>query len=483
VTAMAYPVRRWRGRRRAQILVAVWQHRWPGVFFAGFSVALGLMAWGAVCSPVWGQSSTVPSSRVSTTSAQVNVPRQLTLEAAEQLLVQQNLAVASARYGVDNARAQRLVAAVRPNPTLTLGAEGFDLQAPGRNLFSNSNSAANRLYTFRLDQVFERGNKRALRTEAAEFQIQAAEAQVLDAIRTQLLQLRQAFYTAVLARANVRVAQENLALTNETERLIKTRVSAGDAPEWDLIKFQANKVQFQRDLATARLAYQQAVRDVLTAMGVSLSSLGSATTASEAPIEVLGELQAEPWTLALSVEALRQTAIETRPDVLAAQRAVDAAQRNVDLARAQRHRDIDVALEYQRIGGDNTVGATVSFPLFLSHKYEGQIAQGLAQRQQAQVAFEQARLQAIADVEKAYQAYQASRQVLQVYTTAALAKAEESFRIAGVSYRRGATSLLELQDAQRTLNQTRVAANQAAFDHRMSLFQLEQALGTRVEQP
>jgi len=113
------------------------------------------MAWGAVCSPVWGQSSTVPSSRVSTTSAQVDVPRQLTLEAAEQLLVQQNLAVASAHYGVDNARAQRLVAAVRPNPTLTLGAEGFDVQ-------------------------------------------------VLDAIRTQLLQLRQAFYTAVLARANVR---------------------------------------------------------------------------------------------------------------------------------------------------------------------------------------------------------------------------------------------------------------------------------------
>ena len=32
----------------------------------------------------------------------------------------------------------------------------------------------------------------------------------------------------------------------------------------------------------------------------------------------------------------------------------------------------------------------------------------------------------------------------------ALAKAEASFRIAGVSYRQGATSLLELQEAQRT---------------------------------
>jgi outer membrane protein TolC len=135
---------------------------------------------------------------------------------------------------------------------MTRGAEAFDLKAPGRNLFSNSDSAANRTYTFRLDQVFERGNKRSLRTEAAKFQVQAAEAQVLDTIRTQLLQLRQAFYTAVLASENVRVANENLDLTNDTERLIKTRVSAGDTPEWDLIKFQASKVQFQRDLAAAQ---------------------------------------------------------------------------------------------------------------------------------------------------------------------------------------------------------------------------------------
>src|SRR2546428_1346613 len=141
--------------------------------------------------------------------------------------------------------------------------------SPGRHLFFYNDSATTEIYTMRIDQVFERGNKRSLRTEAAEFQVQAAEAQVLDTIRTQLLQLRQGFYTAVLACENVRVAHENLDLTNDTERLIKTRVTAGDAPEWDLIKFQANKVQFQCDLSAARLAYQQAVRDVLTFMGAT----------------------------------------------------------------------------------------------------------------------------------------------------------------------------------------------------------------------
>jgi outer membrane protein, heavy metal efflux system len=466
---------------RSMVDVPPWQAR--GALLRRYLTIL-FIPWLWLVSQAWGQSLTSPPSRLSVTSSQVDVPRQLTLEAAEQLLVQYNLTVVAARYGVDNARAQRLIASVRPNPTLTLGAEAFDLSAPGKNLFSNSDSAANRVYTARIDQVFERGNKRSLRTEAAELQVQAAEAQVLDTIRTQLLQLRQAFYTAVLARENVRVAQENLDLTNDTERLIKTRVHAGDAPEWDLIKFQTSKVQFQRDLAAARLAYQQAVRDVLTFVGATFPISSSPTpVALDAPIEVIGALRAEPLTVSFSLEELRQIALETRPDVLAAQRNIEAAQRTRDLAYAQRHRDVDVALEYQRIGGDNTIGATVSFPLFLSHKFEGQIKQGLAQVQQANVGFDQAKLQAITDVEKAYQAYQASRQILQVYTTEALARAEESFRIAGVSYRQGATSLLELQDAQRTLNQTRVAANQAFFDYRMSLYQLEQATGKSLVKP
>ena len=77
----------------------------------------------------------------------------------------------------------------------------------------------------------------------------------------------------------MRVASENLDLTHDTEHLITTRVRAGDAPEWDLIKFQANKVQFQRDLAAARLTSQQAVRDVLTFMGAAFPTGSSATPA------------------------------------------------------------------------------------------------------------------------------------------------------------------------------------------------------------
>ena len=66
-------------------------------------------------------------------SASTVVPRQLTLEMAEQLMLQHNLTLSMARYGVDNAQAQRQTASVRPNPTLTLGAEGFRSCQPGQH--------------------------------------------------------------------------------------------------------------------------------------------------------------------------------------------------------------------------------------------------------------------------------------------------------------------------------------------------------------
>ncbi len=441
-----------------------------------------------IVTQAWGQAKRqVGPPTTSLAQPTVEVPRQLTLERAEEIMLQNNLAIIAARYGVDIARAQRLTASVRPNPTLTLGAEQFNFNNPGRNLTTDNPTASQRTYTFRIDQLVERGHKRTLRTEAAEFQVQAAEAQVLDTIRQQVLQLRQAFYTAVLARENVRVAVDNLTLTNDTERLIKVRVNVGDAPEWDLIKFQANKVQFQQDLVKAQLAYQQAASDLLALVSGSAGGLvrpvpaGGTTQLpaplAGAPLVILGDLAVEPRPFTVSREELRAVALAQRPDVVAAQRALAAAQRTLDLAYTQRRRDLDVAGEYQRIGGDNTVGVTLSVPLFVFNTFQGLIDQGLAQLQQTTTALEQARVGALTDVDKAYEAYQTSQQLLQVYTTETLAKAEESFRIATTTYRRGGTSLLELQEAQRTLNQTRVAANQAHFDYRMSLYQLELATG------
>jgi outer membrane protein TolC len=79
-------------------------------------------AWGRAIKPVL-------TPTASPAQPTVEVPRQLTLDRAEEILLQNNLAIIAARYGVDIAQAQRLTASVRPNPTLRLGGEQFNLNA------------------------------------------------------------------------------------------------------------------------------------------------------------------------------------------------------------------------------------------------------------------------------------------------------------------------------------------------------------------
>src|SRR5258708_35826588 len=67
------------------------------------------------------------------------IPRQVTLDAAEEILLQNNLTIVAARYGVDIARAQRLVASLHPNPVLTFSSELFYPRHPGQ-FFVRTNS-------------------------------------------------------------------------------------------------------------------------------------------------------------------------------------------------------------------------------------------------------------------------------------------------------------------------------------------------------
>src|SRR5262249_9586781 len=294
--------------------------------------------WVGICVlllPTRVSAQTLLSVRPSSTSPsgqRVSVPRQLSLDKAEEIFLEHNLAITAARYGVDIARAQRLTAALRPNPTITFAAEAFDVGHLGRNIVStNPDTAANKLYTFRYDQILERGNKRELRAAVAKSQLQAAEAQVLDATRQQLFQLKQAFYTAVLARENLRVADENIYLINSTEQLIKLHVDTGDTAEWELIKLQTNKVQYQRDLLAAQPSYQQAARDLLNLLGAQPASVVAVLPISQtnqapslladAPVEVLGDLRLKP--VELSLAELQQAVLDSRPDVIAARRNLE----------------------------------------------------------------------------------------------------------------------------------------------------------------
>jgi len=409
----------------------------------------------------------------------VELPAKLDLATAERLLYENNLSVISARYGVDGNRAARLAATYTPNPTLTTGAEQIKTDRRLHNYAGDTGSASNPTYTLRIDQLIETGGKKRLRTESADMQLMASEAQVLDTMRQQALQMKQFFFSALLARENIKSAKEMLESVAKTEELMSNQAKKGNIPEADVIKFQANKISFERDAATAQLSYDQAIRDLINILAAKTPAASNGNEAAPA-LELIGDL-AVPAT-EFDQNDLRSRTAE-RADVIAAKWNLDAAEKNVELSCATRKVDVTVGGEYQRVGGDNTVGLVFSVPLPLYNNHRADVNQSEAKRNAAFAQYRQTKLQAITDVDKAWQAFTANKKIAQLYATETLNKARESLEIVQKAYDRKSASLLELLDAQRTYKQTLLAAHQAQYDLLVSVAQLESAAGQKKTEP
>ena len=436
------------------------------------------------------------------------IPNSLSLQQAERLLLQRSLIVQAARFQVSAGRAAKLIAGYKPNPAITIGAEQFNLSNKllPNIVTTDPNVAAQTTYTLRYDTVIERGGKRELRAAQADAQLQANEAQMLDAIRQQLFQLRQAFTTAALAHENLTLAEATNEQYDQTIRLTSAKVDNGDLAGVELYRVQASALQYQQAVQQAETTYQQATRDILNVLGARVQDLqpapparasGSAPQYADAraiavslpqgaPASVVDE---GPLSIAFNfndrsipqtLTELRDMAMVQRPDLIAARRLYDAAMRGVNLAESQRVRDLSAGVFFQRIGSDQTMGVNFSVPLLIHNNGLAAVTQADAQKSAAEAIVRQAEFQVAADVEKAYLAYQSARRMLDLYSTTTMERAGRLRTIAAVSYQQGVLGLLELLDAQRTYNQTATAYNQARADYQMALWQLEQATASSL---
>jgi len=399
----------------------------------------------------------------------------LTLADAERLLAERSLAVLSQKYQVDASRAARLIAGYKPNPTVQFGAEQFPFASSVPNSVprfwsSNTEAAAQPTYTVQFTKTIERGGKRELRVQQADANIEAAEYMVADTMRTQLFQLRQAFAGALVARENLRLAQAIVRQYDQVEQLTAVKVSAGDLPPVERARIRAGRLQFAQAVIDAGNAYQQSTRDLLNLLNYAPADAQAAQTA-----QIVGDFSDAP--IAQTLDQLRAMSLEHRPDVQLARRNLIAAARGVDLARAQRSRDVAVTGEYQHVGEDHSVGALMQIPLFAYNNQKAGITQAEALRASNDALVQQAERLATTEVEKAYQSYLSAKQGLELYSTDNLDQVRHLQEVAEFTWRQGGTSLFEFLETQRNTQQTLIAYNQARANYQIALWQLEHAVG------
>ena len=110
---------------------------------------------------------------------------------------------------------------------------------------------------------------------------------------------------------------------------------------------------------------------------------------------------------------------------------------------------------------------------------QGEIARTrYAITQSQELSSEQASI-ALTDVVNSYESLRTSDQVVQLYQGGYRKQAEDSRDISQYAYQRGAASLLDYLDAERSYRSTELAYRQALAQYMSSLEQLRQAVGTR----
>jgi len=390
----------------------------------------------------------------------------ISLDQAIDLALAHNHSIKATRTLILQNQAQEITANLRPNPTFGADSQFVPFFSP--QYFSGDNLNETQQFDVGISYLFERGRKRQRRLQAAQDQTAVTRAQVTDAERTLAFNVGQQFVSVLLAESTLQFALQDLQSFQKTVDVGAAQLKAGSISEGDYLKISLQLLQFQTDVSAARLARVQALVGLREFLGYD---------AVPADFDVIGDLVYQP--VKANEEDLQTRALLDRPDFRAAELGITAAQSQILLAKANGKVDVNGTYDFTHVSGENTASLFVNFALPVFNRNQGEIARTGYALTQAQEQRQAASDTVLSDVANAYEAIRSNDEIVQLYTSGYLKQAEDSRDISEYAYRRGAASLLDFLDAERSYRAIQLAYRQALASYMTALEQLKEAVGTR----
>jgi cobalt-zinc-cadmium efflux system outer membrane protein len=393
-------------------------------------------------------------------------PSLISMEDAVRIALQYNQALRAQRLNVDQSKAGEVTAGLKPNPTLSNLIDTIPVFSPQTIRLSTQ------IYEETLSYTVERGGKREKRVAVAKDNTDVAVKTVADNERQLRSQVVQAYINVLLAKSVLQLAQDDLANYSEEVDLNKSRVTAGDLAEGDWLKLSLQKLQFEQDVSAAKLSLVQARANLRQLLGYESVAEGfdvSEVLTHKKHVVVLDELQRQ--------------ALANRPDLQVAHGGVTVANDTVSLAFGNRARDWTWSTDYTNQNfGINGIGIALSFEIPIHDRNQGEIARSEAAVKQAVETESSTRVQVLTDVVNAYHGLQIGEEVLVLFEGGYLDQATQSRDISTYAYQRGAATILDVLDAERSYRATQLAYRQAIATQMMAAEQINLVVGTTVLQ-
>ena len=356
--------------------------------------------------------------------------------------------------------AERLQANFRPNPSIDLTAENFVGPSAARD---------QQQITLTLSQVIELGGKRAYRFDAADAAVGTVEAEYVIARLDALSEMARRFTDTAQSQAEIELAGRAVVLAQSIATSVERRIKAGAAST-------AERNRAQVVLVRARIDAER-TRSDLASRRIALAAMWGEQEANFDTVQAdLGQL---PTLIPIApiLDQLQQSPAFAR---FAAERRLHEAERK--LARAQAVPDLTVGVGVRRISlsNDYTLVASLSMPLPVYNRNQGEIAAATAKIEVSDAEREAAHLRMRAVLYGLYQEAVQMRARAAAIKNEAIPQAEQALLLTQRGFDNGRFSFLELADAQRQVLELRSQLIEAYGDaHRLDA-EIERLIGQPI---
>ena len=375
-----------------------------------------------------------------------------------ELALERNPAIATARSVIEQNEGGQIQAGAYPNPLITAQTADAAIRDP-----SNGIRILERGVT--VHQTVEWPGMRSARKGAAEAGLEGATVGLEVAKLNLIAEVKGLFYELLLAERTVDLLQQNLEIVQDVARIVKARVRSGEGPQFELVKAEVEVLKAKQELTKAK-----------NAVRVRLVGLDTLTAGGLGPrYKVQGDFRS--LRDHLDPEQMAARDLSQHPILKRQGKLVEQAEITVSKERQSRVPNVTMFGGYAREAGREAVFGGLTVPTPIWYLQQGHIASALGSQRKEEAELLRARNDlARAINQHAREAETAQEQIL-VYEEGLLKQAQEALRIAQLSFRQGASSLLEVLDAQRVQRQITVDYNQARFELSMALTRFERALG------
>lgn len=344
-----------------------------------------------------------------------------------------------------------------------LNPESSTRSNPSVNL-SNSLVASYLLYDF--------GNRNANLENARQLLLSASASQS-SVVQNVLLLATVAYYQVQANIAALNAAREAERAGEESYKAASARYRAGVATPADMLQAQTAFAQFTLARITSEGNLQIAYGNLVNVMGLP----------AQQKVELISAANDAPPTIMEDVGTLIEQAGLRRPDLVASEAQVRAAEASIEASKAATKPTIFVSASNGLQDGsqlssskNSTLGLTVSIPIFAGYAptYRIRAAEATADLRAAQR--DRLRLQISLDVWNAYQNLRTALQSINA-TKVLLESAEQSYRVALGRYKAGVGNIIDTLNAQSALANARQQNIQAGLNSNIARATLAQAMG------